>query len=186
MNVWQLQPTEYHRYTQHLLCLDKHSKYMRFGYHVNNDVILKLGQHISHNSSLHKIFVVENSDLEVVAAGHISLEDDKPELAFSVFKDYQGQGIGSLLMTRVLEWCRNRNIRDGYMVCLPNNDPIKHLARKHGILVHNEQGEAMANIELPAPTPSSIFSEMVHKQFDLFSHASKYFGKMTVYPLNFK
>lgn len=184
--IWELQPSEYHRYTQHLLCLDEVSRYMRFGYPAPNDSIIRLGQHISHNTSLHKIFVVENDDLEVIAAGHVSLEGDKPELAFSVFKEHQGQGLGDLLMTRLLEWCRNRNIREGYMVCLPDNAPIKHLARKHGILVHNEHGEAVADIELPAPTPGSYIKEMVNRNWEIYSHARKCISKMTVYPLTFK
>lgn len=184
--VWQLWPADFHRYTEHLLKLDTDSRYMRFGFHAPDETIIKLGMKIRANSDRHIIFVIENDELEVVAAGHISLEEDKPELAFSVLREHQGQGLGDSLMTRTLEWCRNRAIREGYMVCLPTNDAIKHLARKHGILVHTEQGEARADIELPGPTPVSILNELVHRQFELFSHASKYMGKMTVYPLTIK
>jgi GNAT superfamily N-acetyltransferase len=135
----------------------------------------------------HKLFVIENDDLEVVAAGHISLEGGELELAFSVLKEHQGQGMGSSLMARCVEWCQNRGIKSGCMVCLSSNAAIKKLAARHGILV-NDHGETLADITIPSATPASVINELAVSNIAKFDHLGKLqrrFAQMFTYPLRF-
>lgn len=185
--VYRLQPHEYYRYRKHLLALDEHSKYLRFGYQIRDEMINSLCDKFETNTKDHKIFVIENDDLEVVGAGHISLEGEELELAFSVLKEYQGQGMGSSLMARCVEWCQNRGIKGGCMVCLTTNTAIKKLAGKHGILIH-DQGETLADIRIPEATPSSVVHEVIDSNLARFDHLGKVqrrFARMIAFPLQF-
>lgn len=186
--IYKLDASEFHRYKLHLLSLDEESKYMRFGYHIRTEQIRELCKKWQENSDKHVIFAIENEDLEIVGIAHISLEDDPAELAFSVLKECQGQGMGDALMKRAIEFCQNHSIKTGCMVCLGSNDKIKSLARKHGILVKTEHGDASAEVQIPAPSPLSIWSEAVTEQLAKMDHlgkAQRKLAQMFRFPLRF-
>jgi GNAT superfamily N-acetyltransferase len=185
--VYQLNPLEYRRYRAHLLSLDDESRYTRFGFPIQDETINKLCDRFEANSSAHKIFVIEDEDLNVIAAGHIALEDGQTELAFSVLKEYRKQGLGSMLMSRCIEWCQNRNIKHGCMVCLSTNAAIKNLARKHGVLI-NEGGESFADIKIPSPTMTSFINEVIDTNFAKLNHLEKIqrkYARLLTFPLRF-
>lgn len=185
--VYRLTPLEFDRYRTHLLALDKDSRYLRFGHHIQDDMINMLCDKFKSNPREHKLFVIENDDLEVIAAGHISLEGGELELAFSVLKEYQGKGMGSSLMARTVEWCQNRGIKGGCMVCLSSNVAIKKLAAKHGILV-NDHGETLADIKIPEANATSVINEVMTSNIAKFDHLGKLqrrFAKMLTFPLQF-
>jgi GNAT superfamily N-acetyltransferase len=185
--VYRLTPPDFDRYRTHLLALDKHSRYLRFGHHIQDEMIITLCDRFKANPKEHKLFVIENEDLEVIAAGHISLEGGELELAFSVLKEYQGQGMGSSLMSRTVEWCQNRGIKGGCMVCLSTNVAIKKLAAKHGILINNS-GETLADIRIPDATSASVLHEVVDSNLSKFDHLGKLqrrFARMLTFPLHF-
>jgi GNAT superfamily N-acetyltransferase len=170
--VYRLRPEEYYRYRTHLLSLDDQSRYTRFGVMVKDDTINQLCDRFEASPKEHKIFVIEDENLRVVAAGHIALEGGQTELAFSVLNEYRKQGMGSSLMSRTIEWCQNRNIKGGCMVCLSSNIAIKKLASKHGVLV-NDGGETLANIVIPEATPSSVMHEVVESNMARLDHLGK-------------
>ena len=170
--VYRLRPEEFHRYRTHLLALDDHSRYTRFGTIIKDEVIEQLCDRFETNHRQHKIFVIEDESLRVVAAGHIALEDNTTELAYSVLKEYRNQGMGSSLMARTIEWCQNRNIQGGCMVCLSSNVAIKKLAAKHGVLI-NAGGETLANITIPEATVTSVLHEVVDSNMARADHMGK-------------
>jgi GNAT superfamily N-acetyltransferase len=185
--VYRLQPHEYGRYRKHLLALDEESRYTRFGFHAKDEIIEQLCDTFEKNTREHKLFVIEDEDLNVVAAGHISLAGGETELAFSVLKEHRKKGMGSSLMSRCVEWCQNRNIKGGCMVCLSTNTAIKKLASKHGILV-NDGGETLADIKIPTATTSSVVHEVVESNLAKLDHLGKLqrnFVKAITFPLQF-
>lgn len=185
--VYRLRPEEYPRYRKHLLALDDASRYTRFGFHAKDEVVNRLCDGFEADPLRHKIFVIEDEDLNVVAAGHIVL-DNETELAFSVLQEYRKQGMGSSLMKRCIEWCQNRNIKGGCMVCLSTNVAIKKLAGKHGVLI-NDGGETLANITIPEPTPGSVIHEVFDSNLARAEHWRKLqgkFAKMFTFPLLLK
>ena len=186
-SIFRLPESEFHRYKTHLLSLDDESKLMRFGYQIKTETILELSKKWAKNPEKNIIFAIENDDLELVGVGHICLEDPEPELAFSVLKEYQQQGMGSELMARCVEWCRNRNLQTGTMVCLSTNTAIKKLASRHGILVR-DGSETLASIKMPEPDLSSIVHELVEDNLSTLSHigkAQRKFAKILGFPLRF-
>jgi GNAT superfamily N-acetyltransferase len=185
--VFELPYHEYNRYRAHLLALDNDSKYLRFGYQIHNETINALCDKFELNFQRHRVFVIENEDLEVVGAGHISLEDRPIELAFSVLKQYQGKGMGYSLMSRVVEWCQNRGIKQGCMVCLKHNIAIKKLAQQHGILVQDGP-ETLADIAIPSVNAASLIHEAAVNNMAKFDHLGKVqrrFARMLTFPLQF-
>lgn len=186
--VYKLPKHEFHRYKTHLLALDEESRYMRFGFHIKNETISELCAKWETDSNNHKVFAIENDNLEVVAIAHVSLEDEKPELAFSVLKEYQHRGMGDALMKRAIEYCQNKGIKHGYMVCLGSNDKIKRLARKNDVLVTTADGDSHGEIEIPGPTPVSVWKEAVEDSFARLDHlgkAQRKFAQMFRFPLTF-
>ena len=156
--VRRVLPVEYHKYTTHLKALDTESKYLRFGFNIKEETLEKLCKDFEDNTQKHILFCVENDMLEFIAIGHIALGDEM-ELAFSVLKEYQGQGIGDNLMKRCVRYCRTHRILKGVMVCLSHNKAIKHLCTKNRIHFQNDHGETEANIELNEPHFSTFINE---------------------------
>lgn len=187
--IYQLLPHEYGRYKEHLLALDAESRYLRFAFHISDENLAKYCEDSFLKHPLeHKIFVIEDSDLNIIAAGHIALTENETELAFSVLKEHRGNGYGSDLMEHCVEWCQNRGIKNGFMVCLANNAVIKHLAAKHGI-ISTSYGESTASLKIPDPTPISIWKEMLETRFANYDHIGKIqmrtFNKLLMLPLTF-
>lgn len=186
--IYKLPKNEFFRYRTHLLSLDEESRYMRFGFYIKNDTINELCSKWELNAEQHRVFAIENDNMEIVGVAHISFEDTKPELAFSVFKEYQHKGMGDALMKRAIEYCQNRNIKEGTMVCLGTNDKIKKLARKNGVLVTTEDGDSYGQVEIPSPTPVSYWKEYVEDNIAKLDHlgkAQRRFAQMFKFPLQF-
>ena len=163
---------EYPKYRKHLKALDEHSKYLRFGYVIRDEQIDALCDQFEAEPEKNVLFAIENDDLDFIAIGHIAIQQEL-ELAFSVLKGYQGQGMGSRLMKRVIQWCRIHGKLKGCMVCLSSNAAIKHLCLKHGIHIQTAHGETMADIELDSPNITTF----IHEATDVNLAVADYMGK---------
>lgn len=163
---------EYPAYRTHLLALDADSRYLRFGFAINDYTLNKLCDDWEADSSHHILFCIEDSNLDFVAIGHVAVTDTM-ELAFSVLKTAQGLGMGAALMRRCIQYCRTHNILHGYMVCLPRNSVIKHLCDKYGIGYHTDHGETTAKINLPAPSVVTFISEATDSNLAIMDYLCK-------------
>lgn len=170
--VRRVLPHEYSKYRSHLKLLDTESKVLRFGIPLSDQVIDTLCDKFETCSDQHVLFAIENADLEFIAVGHIALEGEM-ELAFSVLEDYQGQGLGNLLMKRCIQYCRTHNLLKGCMVCLTSNSRIKHLCKKYSITMENSMGETLASIELPIATPATYIKEMTEDNIGIVDYLTK-------------
>jgi len=172
--VRKVLPSEYPKYRKHLKGLDADSKYLRFGYVISDEIIDQLCDQFEAECSSNILFCVENEDLDFVAVGHIALQDEM-EMAFSVLKEYQGQGLGNQLFKRVIQWCRTHNQLKGNMVCLSSNRVIKHLCVKYGIHMVSEGGETLASIELDHPDITTYFTEATDSNLAVMDYMGKRF-----------
>jgi GNAT superfamily N-acetyltransferase len=170
--VRRLLDYEYSKYREHLKKLDDNSRHLRFGLLIKDESIDQLCNGIEADREHHILFGIENKDLELVAVGHIAL-DDRMELAFSVLKEYQGQGMGSDLMKRCIQWCRTHAILEGMMVCLSHNSVIKHLCTKYGIHMTSEHGETLADIHLDPAEPGTYLEEAVDRNAAILDYIAK-------------
>lgn len=163
---------EYGKYRTHLKAMDSDSKTLRFGYPVSDTVIDQLCDKFEASPSRHILFCIENEQFDFIAVGHIALEGEM-ELAFSVLKECQGQGLGGKLMKRCIQYCRLHNILHGCMVCLSTNSAIKHLCLKHGIKLFNDHGETLAEIELAYPDFKTYMDEATDRNLAVMDYMSK-------------
>ena len=168
---------EYPKYRKHLLALDADSRLLRFGFVVSDEVLDNLCDGFEHDHPHHILFCIENSKLEFIGVGHIATTDEM-ELAFSVLKEHQGQGMGDALMRRCIQWCRTHGILKGYMVCLSHNRAIRHLCTKHGIHFHSDHGETEATIELDTPSIVTYVSEAADSNIGAIDYLVKRSAKL--------
>lgn len=166
---------EYGRYRTHLKALDTESKILRFGAAISNESIDTLCDKIEADKENHVLFCIENDLLEFVAVGHIALQGEM-ELAFSVWKQHQGQGMGNALMKRCIRYCRTHNVLKGCMICLSHNATIQHLCRKYGIKLQNDHGEILASIELDHPDMLTYVTEQVDSNMAAANYIAKRFS----------
>lgn len=177
--VRRVLPHEYTKYRQHLKALDQESRILRFGYPVTDYVIDMLCDKFEKDHDHNVLFVIENDKLEFIGVGHIALYDTM-ELAFSVLKEHQGQGMGNKLMHRCIQWCRTHGVVKGCMVCLSSNAAIRHLCNKYGISMKNDHGETQAEIHLSPADAGTYFDEAVDSNFAIMD----YFAKRAKYSLH--
>jgi GNAT superfamily N-acetyltransferase len=128
----------------------------------------------------HILFAIEDSNLNLIAVGHIAIQDGM-ELALSVLKVHQAKGMGSALMKRCIQWCRTKDILKGSMLCLSTNRAIRHLCVKHGIHIHSEHGETLADIELDHANLSTYVAEAADSNLAAMDYVGKRLPNMWVF-----
>jgi GNAT superfamily N-acetyltransferase len=178
--VRRVLPHEYPKYRKHLKSLDQASKYLRFGYHIQDEMIDTLCSQFESEPEKNILFAIENDDLDFIAVAHIALQDEM-ELAFSVLKGYQGQGMGNHLFKRVIQWCRTHGKLKGCMVCLSTNSVIKHLCGKYGIHMQSEHGETLADIELDSPNITTYITEATDSNLAVMDYLGKRMPKFVAF-----
>ena len=170
--VRRVLPYEYPKYRTHLKALDPEAQLLRFGFQIKEESLDAFCDGVEADPDNHVLFCVENSDFEFVGIGHIAFGNDM-ELAFSVLKEYRGQGMGDALMSRCIQYCRTHNVLKGKMICLSHNTPIKKLCAKHDIVMSSEYGETQGEIELPAPDLTAYINEQIAAQTAIFDFVIK-------------
>ncbi len=83
------------------------------------------------------------------------------EVAITVERDFQGRGIGTELLRRLLEIATNRLIKTVNLFCEVDNVPMQKVARKLGAHLHAIDGTIEADIEQPWPSTWSMLREVL-------------------------
>lgn len=153
-----------HDYSQHLKHLAEEDKVGRFGYKVSDHSIDQMILSMCYNPSEHELWYAR-TETQRVGWGHLAKNHDGSwELAVSVQKDFQRQGIGNQLITEMLAFAKFHHITEVYMHCITDNKVIQHLARKNDLVVkYRGGGEIDSAIELPAPTVIE-YGNMLYKE----------------------
>lgn len=161
-NIRKIWPSESKNFAAHLLRLDKDSRRMRFAHGVSDSFIEDYASRMSDMGSVVYGYI---ADGELRAAAELRKLGDswspEAEAAFSVEKAYQGHGLGSELMGRVIRSARNRGVQRLYMSCLAENSKMQAIARKHEADLRFEYGEVIGEIVPNEPNYFSILQEAV-------------------------
>ncbi len=91
----------------------------------------------------------------------------------SVSRSARGLGIGSKLFERAAIHCRNADVDTLYMHCLSSNQTMMHIARKAGMQIQRELGEADAYLRLLPPNPGTVLQEALEEQFATLDYTLK-------------
>jgi len=162
----KLWPAEAAKFRDHLLRLDKASRYLRFAHGVSDAFIEDYAARMSEVGSLVYAYV---EDGEVRAAAEFKklgeIWGNEAEAAFSVEQSLQDLGIGTELMGRVIRAARNRGVRHLHMSCLAENGKMLAIARKYEADLRFAYGEVVGDIVPSGPNYLSLLAEAVDDRF---------------------
>ena len=147
-------------YRDHLLRLDRDSRYRRFSGAVSDEFITRhAAGAFEPGAVLHGFFVDGTlrgaAELRPYGLG-LGREG---EAAFSVEQPWQSQGVGSVLLERTLLSARNRGIKSLHMHCLGDNRRMQQLARKFEAGLHFDFSSVVGEVDPPRYTALSIMRE---------------------------
>lgn len=183
--VKQLHERDRRRMLRHFLALEKSDRLLRFGSSLPDELVTQYVQKMDFSRDI--ILGVYSSGFQLIGVGHLafapkektpvkSAVTDKEQVAefgVSVAKAARGMGVGSKLFERAAIHCRNNDVDTLYMHCLSSNKTMMHIARKAGMEIQREYGEADAYLKLLPPNPGSMLQEAVQEQFAMFDYTLK-------------
>lgn len=166
-------------YARHLKNLSVEDRYNRFGYNASDYNIDQLILEMCYNPKDHELWFARTNDSRV-GWGHMAKNDDGSwELAVSVDKEYQRQGVANLLMKEMLVWAKFHHITEVYMHCIENNRVIQHLALKHELKTKERgDGERTATIAVPAPSFYEKNTQLFKEQAEIVREINKLRGRL--------
>lgn len=158
-------------YLTHLLSLGGEDVRLRFGSALTAGAIEAYVSRIDFDTDT--IFAVYRDDLQLAGAAHVAFAGDFAEIGVSVAPGARRGGIGSALVARAAEHVRNRRVQRLYMHCLAENATMIRIARRAGMDVIVEAGEADAHVALEPATPVSVTNEMLADRLALYDYTLK-------------
>lgn len=156
---------------QHFLSLDSEDLRLRFGVAISPAAIVNYVDGIDFD--VDAVFGVYDDELALVGVAHVGFSQDMAELGVSVLPTHRGEGIGSALLARAAEHVRNRFVTRLFMHCLAENGRMLHMAKKLGMKICIDTGEADAFLKLAPADPASLTGEFVEQRLALFDYALK-------------
>jgi RimJ/RimL family protein N-acetyltransferase len=179
--VKELGERDRRRVLRHLLALDSDDRLLRFGSMIPDEQITAYVEKIDFSRDI--VFGVLNNVFQLVGMGHLAFasadgrksttKEQVAEFGVSVSKSARGQGVGTRLFQRAATHCRNSDVDTLYMQCLTSNQTMMHIAKKAGMRIKREYGEADAHLELPPPSPGSVMAEALEEQFAVIDYTVK-------------
>lgn len=185
VRVKELSERDRRRLLMHFLALDSSDRLLRFGMVLPDDLITRYVQSL--DFSRDTVFGVYDDNLALVGVGHLAfaaretnpvlsdatLKAQIAEFGVSVSASARGHGVGSKLFERAAIHCRNEDVDTLYMHCLSSNQTMIHIAKKAGMEIQREYGEADAYLRLTPANPGSMLAEAVEEQFASFDYTLK-------------
>jgi RimJ/RimL family protein N-acetyltransferase len=156
------------RIAAHLLALEPHDRYLRFGYAANDEQIRRYVDHLDFERD--DIFGIFNRKLELIAMAHLAFIPSDPgtspgaEFGVSVLAQARGRGYGSRLFDRAVTHARNEGVELMFIHALSENTAMIKIARNAGATLEREGSETEAYLRLPPATLDSRMTELVDEQ----------------------
>ena len=155
-------------YRDHLLRLDRESRYRRFSGAVSDEVIARHAATANElGAVVHCFFVdgVMRGAAELRQNG--SMFSHEAEAAFSIERPWQSHGVGTELLERTLLSARNRGIKALHMQCLADNRRMQQLARKFEADLKVDFGSVIGEVDPPRSTALSLMREAMADSHDI-------------------
>ncbi|WEF36007.1 GNAT family N-acetyltransferase [Pseudoduganella chitinolytica] len=171
------------RMLRHFLSLERSDRILRFGSYMGDEQVTRYVEGIDFQRDM--VFGVYNRVFRLAAVGHLAFaprqagsegktaKDRVAEFGVSVLKSARGLGIGSKLFERAAIVCRNHDVDTLYMHCLSSNQTMMHIAKKAGMEIHRDYGEADAYLKLGPADPASVLQEAMQEQLATIDYALK-------------
>jgi RimJ/RimL family protein N-acetyltransferase len=160
----------------HLLALDPHDRYLRFGYAANDEQILRYVDQL--NFDRDELFGIFNRKLDLIAMAHLAFSIDPKsascaEFGVSVGKTARGRGYGGRLFERAVMHARNEGVSMLFIHALSENTAMLKIARRAGAIIERDGSESEAHLRLPPADFDSRVTELVNQQVALTDYHFK-------------
>lgn len=165
--IRSLGPSHRPRIAKHLLALDEHDRYLRFGYAANDE---QIGRYVDGlDFERDDIFGIYNRKLQLLAMAHLAFSNSPTmqscaEFGVSVLKKARGRRYGSRLFERAVMHARNEGVDMLFIHALSENTAMLKIARSAGAVLERAGSETDAYLRLPPATLDSRMSEIVEEQ----------------------
>ena len=165
--IRSLGPNHRARILSHLLALDEHDRYLRFGFAASNEQIQRYTDRL--NFEVDEVFGIYNRRLELIAMAHLAFSADEDlsacaEFGVSVSKSARGRGYGARLFDRAATHARNEGVSRMFIHALSENAAMLKIARNAGAVVVRDGSESEAHLHLPPATLDTRLNEMLAEQ----------------------
>ncbi|QHE77920.1 GNAT family N-acetyltransferase [Hydrogenophaga sp. PBL-H3] len=169
-------PGQRDRILGHLLALEPHDRYLRFGYAANEEQITRYVDQL--NFERDELFGIFNRNLDLIAMAHLAFSIDPQytscaEFGVSVAKSARGRGYGSRLFERAVMHARNEGVTQLFIHALSENTAMLKIARHAGAIIERDGSESEAHLRLPPADFDSRVTEMVNQQVALTDYHLK-------------
>ncbi len=160
-------PGHLERIRAHLLALDAHDRYLRFGYAANDEQILRYVNQL--NFARDELFGIFNRKLELIAMAHLAFSVDPQcascaEFGVSVAKTARSRGYGRQLFERALMHARNEGVSQLFIHALSENTAMLKIARRAGAVIQRDGSESEAHLRVPPADFDSRVIELFNEQ----------------------
>jgi len=149
----------------HLLALDAHDRYLRFGYPASDE---QIGRYVAQlNFERDEVFGIFNRRLDLIAMAHLAYPppggpgDQAAEFGGSVVAAARGRGYGARLFEHAMLHARNRGLDTLFIHALSENTVMLRIARRAGGIVQRSGSESDAYVRLPQDTLASKLEQWV-------------------------
>jgi RimJ/RimL family protein N-acetyltransferase len=155
-------PSHRERIATHLLALNEHDRYLRFGYSATDEQVQRYVEGLDFERD--DIFGIYNRKLELIAMAHLAFAVDPEhlgcaEFGVSVLEKSRGRGYGARLFERACIHARNEGVELLFIHALSENTAMIKIARSAGATVERLGSETDAHLRLPpAGCPSCWMS----------------------------
>ena len=155
------------RIGRHLLALDEHDRYLRFGYAASDEQIRQYVDGL--NFERDQVFGIFNRRLQLIAMAHLAYPGDLAQAGFaefgvSVAKHARGRGYGRLLFERAAIHAVNHGVDTLYIHALSENTAMLKIARKAGAVIERAGSESEAHLRLPSATFRTRLDQLMADQ----------------------
>jgi GNAT superfamily N-acetyltransferase len=140
------------RILAHLLGLEGHDRYLRFGYAASD---AQIGHYVDLlDFERDEVFGVFNRRLELLAMAHLAYlgtgngQASAAEFGVSVSRQARGRGVGARLFDHAILHARNRRVDTLMVHALSENAPMLRMARSAGATVVRDGADSDAHLKL--------------------------------------
>ncbi len=164
--------------------MEEKDRLLRFGSKLSDELVTRYVEGI--NFERDTVFGVYDRRLRLLGVGHLAFAPKeatrisgatiKPvvaEFGVSVSAAARGLGVGTRLFMRAAIRCRNADVDTLYMHCLSSNKVMMHIAKKAGMEIHRDYGEADAYLKLQPANPVTLFQEAMEEQAAMLDYIIK-------------
>lgn len=155
----------------HFIRLGDEDRRLRFGTARSDDSLREYVDSLDFDRDA--VFGVFDDELALAGVAHVAVSPDSAELGVSVLPAARNRGIGTALFERANLFARTHYIRTMFTHCLTENRSMMRLARKAGMVIVTEAGEANARLELRPAGMTTITREMMADRVALLDYAMK-------------